>query len=515
MDLSIDGTKITGIYKRVEAKALMDIDATGMIVCPGFVDIHSHSDLHLLANPLAESKIMQGVTTELVGNCGTSAAPLLGSAKVAAKEAGEYLFVNVDWTTIDEYLLRLHNIRTSVNVCTLVGAETIRKCVLGDGDVQPSKEKLDQMRGLVADAMLQGAFGISSGLIYAPGCYATTEEIIALTAVAASFGGLYASHIRGEGRTLSKAVDEAIRIGKESHARVEISHHKACGLANWGKVRETLEMIMQARAEGIDVAYDTYPYTASCTSLDAILPPWVREGGKDAVITRLQDPTLRSKIAKELETPSDEWEAIAAENGWEQVVLIDFKKEDNKRFENRSVASIAKELGKTPTETALDLIIDERLQVSAVFHEISEDDVIRVISNPLGAIGSDGCAEKPYGPNSSSATHPRSYGTFPRVLRRYAIDNGNISIEEAVRKMTSAPADRIGLKDRGILAKGYSADVVVFDPAKIRDRATFENSHVYPEGIENVIVNGVLTVEKGKHTMERNGLVLRHKPAVA
>jgi N-acyl-D-amino-acid deacylase len=515
MDLTIDGAKITGIHKRAEAKALMNIDAAGKFVCPGFVDIHSHSDIHLLANPLAESKIMQGVTTELVGNCGGSAAPLVGTAKTAMREYAEHLDVKVDWTTMDEYLLRLNNIRTSVNVCTLVGAETVRKSVLGDKDVQPSGEELDQMRGLVADAMLQGAFGISSGLIYAPGCYATTEELIALASTAASFGGMYASHIRGEGRTLVKAVAEAIRIGREAHARVEISHHKACGPANWGKVKDTLEMITQARAEGVDVAFDVYPYTASCTSLDTILPPWAREGGKNAVISRLQDPVLRARIVKELETPSEDWEAVAAETDWENITLVDFRNERNKRFENKSVASIAREMGKNPTEMALELICDERLQVSAIFHEINEDDVLRVISNPLGVIGSDGCAEKPYGPNSGAATHPRAYGTFPRVLRKYAIDGAAFSVEEAVRKMTSTPAERIGLEDRGVLAKGMAADVVVFDPSSVRDRATFENSHMYPEGMEHVIVNGALTVKNGKHTKERNGLVLRHKPAIS
>ena len=515
MDLAIDGPKIAGIYKRAEAKALLSLDATEMVVCPGFVDIHSHSDIHLLANPLAESKIMQGVTTELVGNCGSSAAPLLGTAKTATKEFAEDLYVDVDWTTMDEYLLRLNNMKTSVNVCTLIGAETVRKSVLGDDDVRPSVEQLDQMRSLVADGMLAGAYGVSSGLIYAPGCYATTEELIALASTAASFGGMYASHIRGEGRTLIKAVAEAITIGREAHARVEISHHKACGPANWGKVKETLEMITQARAEGVDVAFDVYPYTASCTSLDAILPPWAREGGKESVLSRLQDPELHARIARELETPSEDWEAVAAESDWDAITLIDFKNESNKKFENRSVLSIAKEIGKDPTETALGLISDEKLRVSAIFHEINEEDVLRVISNPLGAIGSDGCAEKPYGPDSESATHPRAYGTFPRVLRRYVIDTKALSMEEALRKMTSAPAERIGLGDRGVLAKGMAADVVVLDPSKIRDRATFENSHLYPEGIEYVIVNGAITVDKGKHTMERNGFVLRHKPSIA
>jgi len=514
MDLAIDGTRIAAIYKRGEAKGLMSIDAQGKIVCPGFIDIHSHSDLHLLANPLAESKIMQGVTTELVGNCGSSAAPIMGTAKTALEEYANDMCVNVNWTTVDEYLLRLNNLRTSVNVCTLVGAETVRKSVLGDDNVQPSVEKLDRMRSLVAEGMLQGAFGVSSGLIYAPGCYATTEELIALASTAASFGGMYASHIRGEGRTLVKAVAEAIRIGRESHVRVEISHHKACGPENWGKVRETLDMIVKAREEGIDVAFDVYPYTASSTSLDSILPPWVREGGKEAVISRLRDPEMRARIIKELETPSEDWEAIAAETDWDNITLVNFKNEENKKFENRSVLKIAAETGKKPAELALDMICDEKLRVSAIFHEINEDDVLRVISNPLSVIGSDGCAEKPYGPDSESAVHPRAYGTFPRVLRRYAIDQSAFSIEEAVRKMTSMPAERIGLEDRGVLAKGMAADVVVFDPTRVCDRATFQNSHMYPEGINHVIVNGDMTVENGVHTKERNGLVLRHRPTI-
>ena len=514
MDLVIDGTKIAGIHKRGEAVGLMSIEAKGKIVCPGFIDIHSHSDLHLLANPLAESKIMQGVTTELVGNCGSSAAPIMGTARTVTEDYAEELCVNVDWTTIDEYLLRLNNLRTSVNVCTLVGAETVRRSVLGDDDVRPTGETLDRMRGLVAEGMIQGAFGISSGLIYAPGCYATTDELIALASTAASFGGIYASHIRGEGRTLVKAVAEAIEIGRESHAKVEISHHKACGPENWGKVKDTINMIIQARAEGVDVAFDVYPYTASCTSLDSILPPWVREGGKEAVISRLKDPQMRARIIKELETPSEDWEAMAAETDWDNITLINFKNTENKKFENKSVLRIARATGKKPAELALDMICDEKLRVFAVFHEMNEDDVVRVISNPLSVIGSDGCAEKPYGPGSDSAVHPRAYGTFPRVLRRYAIDLPALSIEEAVRKMTSMPAERIGLEDRGVLAKGMAADVVVFDPSRVRDLASFENSHAYPEGIEQVLVNGDLTVENSKHTRERNGLVLRHKPAI-
>jgi len=515
MDLAIDGTKIAGIYKQSEAKASMVIDASGMVVCPGFIDIHSHSDIHLLSNPLAHSKIHQGVTTELVGNCGSSAAPLIGSARAALADSAKDLLVDLNWTTMDEYLLRLSDLRTSVNVATLVGSETVRRCVLGDGDVKPDAEQLAHMQRLVADAILQGAFGVSSGLIYAPGCYASTEELIALVSTSASLGGMYASHIRGEGSTLVKAVEEAITIGREAHSRVEISHHKACGTSNWGKVNETIKMIESARADGVDVAFDVYPYTASSTSLDTILPPWAREGGKEKTIERLMDGVARSRIVKELQTKSDSWEAIAAETEWDNIVLVDFKTADNKRFENRSVLDIARDLGKKPVDAALDLIVQENMQVAGIFHEINEDDVVTVIKNPLSSIGSDGCAETPYGPGSESATHPRAYGTFPRVLRHYVLEKKSISLEDAIRKMTSWPAERIGLTDRGILAKGMAADIVVFDPNEVRDMATFENPHRYPEGMKFVIVNGAVTIENGKHTKERAGQVIRHKTAVA
>jgi N-acyl-D-amino-acid deacylase len=515
MDLAMDGTKVGGLYKPSEAKGSVTIDASGMVVCPGFIDIHTHSDLHLLSNPQAHSKIHQGVTTELVGNCGGSAAPLLGSARTAIEDEANELLVDIDWTSMDEYLLRLHNLKTSVNVASLVGAETIRRCVLGNGDVDPSADELDQMRILVADAMLQGAFGLSSGLIYAPGCYASTEELIALAATAASFGGLYSSHIRGEGTTLVKAVEEAIRIGREAGVRVEISHHKACGSANWGKVRQTIGMIEKARSEGVDVAFDVYPYTASSAALDSILPPWVREGSREEIISRLEDKDMRARISKELQTKSDSWEAMAAETDWDCIVVAGLRTEANRRFENKSVLHISKELGKKPVDTALDLIVEEKMQVYGIYHEINEDDVVSVISNPLSSIGSDGSSESPFGPLAEFATHPRAYGTFPRVLRNYVFDKTTLTLEEAIRKMTSWPADRIGLLDRGVLAAGMAADVVVFDPQKVRDRATFEDSHKFPEGIEYVFVNGAVTIEKGEHTNERAGLVIRHKPSVA
>ncbi|MBN1678342.1 MAG: D-aminoacylase [Candidatus Thermoplasmatota archaeon] len=513
-DIAIDGHKISGVYKHSEAKAKVLIDATDMVVCPGFIDIHSHSELHLLANPFAESKIRQGVTTELVGNCGGSPAPALGMARESLLDFAKQLDIDVDWSTLDEYLLRLSNLTTSVNVACLVGATNLRASVMGNRDARPSEEQMFQMKHLLADAMLQGAFGLSSGLIYAPGCYADTDELVDLASVSASLGGFYASHIRGEGRTLLKAVAEALEIGRRARTRVQISHHKACGRSCWGNVRKTMMMIEEARRSGVDVGFDVYPYTASCTSLDTILPPWAREGSKEDIITRLKDPLAREKAKEQMTVFSDEWEAIAAEDGWENICVIGLRSDKYRPFENRSVSDIALELGRDPSEVALDLMIDEDLMAGAVFHEMSEEDVASVLAHPLASIGSDGEAEAPYGIMGETASHPRAYGTFPRVLRHYALDAGLITLEEAIRKMTSLPAERIGLKDRGLVARGMRADIVIFDPQRVRDKATFDDSHAYPEGIDYVLVNGIVTIDHGKHTRERAGQVLRHSPSV-
>ena len=515
LDLAIDGARIARLCKRDSAEGALTINAEGKVVCPGFIDIHSHSDLTVLGHPMAESRIMQGVTTELVGNCGTSAAPLAGTALTDREESARRLCIDTDWSTMDEYLLRVANLKTSVNIATLVGHETVRKCVMGDANREPSAEEMLSMKSMVADAMLQGAFGLSTGLIYAPGMYASTQEIIELASVVASFGGIYASHIRGESSTVVQAVEEAIQIGRGSNAPVEISHHKACGRKNWGKVNETLRLIESALAEGTKVGFDVYPYTAGSTSLDTVLPPWVRDGGKPAMMAHLKDSSSRARIAKELAMDSDEWENSVAEDGWESIVVVDIQTKENRRFENRSVASIATELGKSPADVIMDLVLQEDAVVAAIFHDISEDDVERVISHPLACVGSDGSAMSPHGPYGSSCEHPRNYGTFPRAIRRYSIDKKLFPIQEAIGKMTSLPASRLGLADRGTLAAGHAADVVVFDPERIADKATFDKPHQYPEGVDFVLVNGAVTVENGKHTKERAGVVLRHKPSIA
>jgi N-acyl-D-amino-acid deacylase len=515
LDVAIDGAKIARLCKRSEAKGAMKIDATGLIVCPGFIDIHSHSEFQLLANPFAESKIRQGVTTELVGNCGSSPAPAVGVARKELEGYAELAEVRLDWVTMDEYLLRLSNLKTSVNVATLVGASTLRQCVIGNSNIKAGEDELARMNQLLADAILQGGFGLSSGLIYVPGFFASTEELVSLASTSASLGGFYASHIRGEGRTLIKAVEEAIRIGREAHSRVEISHHKACGRPSWGAVGRTIAMIEEAREQGVDVSFDVYPYTASCTYLDTLLQPWAREGSKEEILDRIRNPQTRERIIHEFVTPTESMDDTVTDTGWENINVMGFSSDLYKRFDNNTIAQIAEAIGKDPAETTLDILVGENLRAIAVFHEIDEDDVVKVISHPLAAIGSDGEAEAPYGPSGKHATHPRAYGTFPRALRRYVLDKKLVPLEEMIRRMTSWPAQRIGLQDRGVLASGMAADIVAFDPEKIRDLATYEDSHRYPEGIEYVIVNGAVTIDHGEHTKERAGQVLRHKPSIA
>lgn len=509
-DLAVDGQRIAGLHDRGAVKGSVTVDAAGMIVCPGFVDIHTHSDLSLLCCPLAESKIRQGVTTEVVGNCGGSVAPIVGDARVPVAELAEVYGVDVDWSSTDEYLLRLAHLGTSVNVATLVGADTIRYGVLGAGDVTPTEDQMERMEELVRDAMVEGAFGLSTGLIYAPGCYASTEEIVRLASATAPFGGIYSSHIRGEGTTLIDAVAEALRIGKEARVRVQISHHKAVGIENWGLVKRSMRMVEEAREEGVDAAFDVYPYIASCTTLHAILPPWVQDGGKKRILERLADGAVRERIRAEFEDRHTSWENTVAEDKWENIEVIGFRKEANKRFERKRMTEIAEALGMAPPDAAFDLLIEEDLDLIAIFHEMSEDDVISVIGHPLSSIASDGetCAD--YGPCRDCPTHPRSFGTFPRALRRYVFEKNVVPLEEMIRKMTSSPAKRIGLADRGVLSKGMRADVVVFDPAAVRDRATFADPYQYPDGVAMVMVNGVVTVIDGRHTKERAGMVLRN-----
>lgn len=504
-DIGIKNGKIEFIGKIKESSAEIIIDAKNLIVCPGFIDIHSHSDFTVLVDPKAESKVMQGVTLEVVGNCGSSAAPMNDflrehREKYLKPTLGEE--IEFDWKTMNQYFKKLETKGVAVNIASYVGHGTVRACVLEFSDRQPTSSELEEMKELVAKAMEDGAMGLSTGLIYTPGCYAKTDEIIELAKIAAEYGGIYASHIRGEGATLIEAVKEAITIGEKASIPVEISHFKASGKPNWGKVREAIEIILEARRRGIDVTADQYPYIASSTGLVALLPKWVREGGAEKILERLRDSEIRSKIREEMRSYT-----LRDREYWSRIMISQVEK--NKQFEGMRIAEIAEKLNKDPIDTVLDLILEEETIVRMINFGICEEDVETIMKLPWVMIGSDGRAVSPQGKLGEGKPHPRYYGTFPRVLGRYVREKKVIPLEMAIRKMTYLPAWRLGLRDRGIIREGAWADIVVFDPEKVYDKATFINPHQFPVGIHYVIVNGEITVKDGKHTGKLNGRIIR------
>lgn len=505
--IGIEGGRIARVGNGRPAAAVRTIKGDGLVACPGFIDIHSHSDLALLVNPTAESKIMQGVTTEVIGNCGYSPAPVtedsLGELRTMAGHLGNE--VDWRWRSFAEYLGYLEG--KSVNVVPLVGHGTVRLAVLGMEDRKPSPEELARMERLVEEAMAAGAFGLSSGLIYPPGSFAGTEELIILARVARECGGIYATHIRGEGDTLLSAVAEAIRIGEEAGIRVEISHHKAVGERNWGRVRETLAMMEDARRRGVDVACDVYPYTASSTTLTACFPPWAHRGGIQGLLARLRDPDIREDIRCSVEGETN-WENFLHGKRYANIRISQVKTEKNQGLVGKSLEEIARLRGVDPFTALCDLVLEEEGEVSMVVFEIHPDDLKHVLCHRLSCVGSDGVCLAPRGVLGRGKPHPRSYGTFPRVIAKYVREEGVLTLEEAIRKMTSHPAQRLGVKGRGLIAEGYAADLVVFDPERVEDRATFDEPHRFPVGIEWVFVNGEVVVERGEHTGATPGRVL-------
>ncbi len=500
-DVGVVGDKIEDVGDLRGAKAARRVDAKGHMVAPGFMDIHSHSDIPLLVDPRVESKVYQGITVEVVGNCGTSAAPMNKPVKAYRDKYGrggvpddfEY-----DWVTMKDYLDRVDRQGVSFNVATWVGHGTVRQNVMGYENREPTDAELRKMRKLVDDAMKDGAYGMSTGLIYPPSVYGKTPEIIELAKVSAKHGGLYASHIRGEEKeSLLDAVREAIEIGEKAELPVQIAHFKASGKKAWGMVKQSLALVEEARARGIDVAYDQYPYVASSTGLAALIPHWGHEGGPEKMMERLRDPEQRKRMAKEQRMERD----------WDGVLVVFAK--NNPQYNGKTIAEIAKEQGKKPHDAVCDLLLAENTVVPSVMFGMNEEDVKYVMKSPIGMVGSDGSAISPRGILGIGRPHPLFYGTFPRVLGLYAREEKVISMEEAVRKMTSAPAQRLGLKNRGLLREGYKADVVVFDPATVKDEATFTDPHRFPTGIPYVVCNGVFTIDKGKHTGKLPGRVLR------
>jgi N-acyl-D-amino-acid deacylase len=489
--------------------AAKTLDVSGRVVAPGFIDMHSHTDYFLLVDPDAQSKVTQGITTDVCGNCGFSPGPILHETALAQSRANLARYgLEPTWRTLGEFMEVLDRSPLGMNFITLVGHGNLRASAMGYADRAPTTAELDRMRGLLADELDAGAFGYSSGLIYPPGCYSETGELAALGEVLASYGAFYATHMRNESSALVEAVEESLRVGREGGCAVQISHHKACGKSNWGKVETTLGLIDQARAEGVDVHMDQYPYVATSTGLGTVLPKWVHEGGAAAALARLRDPVTRADVLEAVRE-AGRTGYYADSGGWKQMLIAGVKTEEHRWTEGLNLEQVAERMDCDGAEAAVRLLDAEDLAVAIVHFSISEEDVERVMTHPLTMIGSDGSARATTGILAAGKPHPRTYGTFPRVLGHYVRERGLLSLETAIYKMTGLTAAKLGLSDRGVVREGACADLVVFDPETVKDRATFTDPHQTPVGIDYVFVNGVLAVDHGRVTGHHGGRVLR------
>ena len=498
-DIAVRGDRIAAIGKDL-GTAARTIDATGLAVAPGFVNMLSWATESLIADGRAQSDIRQGVTLEVMGE-GWTMGPANDAMKAEAlKRQGDIKF-DITWTTLGEYLQFLEDKGISPNVASFVGATTVRIHELGYEDRAPTDEELQRMRELVRVAMEEGALGVGSSLIYPPAFYADTAELVALSEVAAEYGGRYISHMRSEGDRLLEAVDELITIAREAGIGAEIYHLKAAGVANFDKLERVFERIEAARTEGLDITADMYTYTAGATGLGAAMPPWVQEGGFEAWVERLQDPAIRERLVTEITTPSDEWENLYLMSGGpENMLLAEFKNPELKPLTGKTLAEVAEMRGTPPVTTMMDLIVEDGSRVGTIYFMMSEENVRKKIARPWMAFGSDAGAPAAEGVFLKSSDHPRAYGTFARLLGKYVREEQVISLQEAVRRLTSLPATNLKIRDRGALEPGYFADIVVFDPRTIRDNATFAEPHQYATGVRDVIVNGEPVLLDGDHT---------------
>jgi len=499
-DIGIANGKITGLGHITEDSG-ETMDVTEMIVSPGFIDLHNHSDLTILAYPSAESHIMQGVTTAVVGNCGLSLAPVNPNNLALLKRyLSPFLRAGFDygweWRTLAEFYQKVEKQGISLNLASLVGQGTIRLAVKGFDSTESSAEEMNQMKKLLAQSLEDGAFGMSTGLIYPPGCYSSTEELIELASVLREYGAIYTTHIRNERDRLIESLEEAIEIAEANGIPLEVSHHKAAERSNWGKVNATLRLMEQARQRGVEVNCDVYPYIAGSTTITALLPTWILAGGVEKMLDRLKD---------ERTTQSIKLEGIRLSK-WDRIVVAECP--SKKEYQGKSLEDILKETDRfdDPYEGLSDLLLEIEGNATIIVFMLDEDDVRTVMSNPLSSFISDSWVTAP---DAGGKPHPRAYGTFPRVLGKYVREEKLLTLEQAIRKMTSLPAAKIGLKSRGILREGFWADVVIFDQAVIKDQATFDDPHQYPEGIEYVIVNGQVVVDHGRLTGVRPGKILR------
>jgi N-acyl-D-amino-acid deacylase len=508
-DLAIRGDTIAAIGSLGNARGRVEIDAAGLAVAPGFINMLSWATESLIADGRSQSDIRQGVTLEVFGE-GWSMGPLNEAMRREMLERQGDIKYEIPWTTLGEYLEYLVRRGVSTNVASFVGATTVRIHVLGYENRPPTPEEMERMRQLVRQAMEEGALGVGSSLIYAPAFYASTEELIELCKVAAEYGGMYISHIRSEGNRLLEAIDELIRIAREAKIPAEIYHLKAAGRANWPKLDEAIRRIEAARAQGLRITANMYPYTAGATGLDAAMPPWVQEGGHRAWIERLKNPAIRQRVTREMRTPTDRWENLYLMAGSpENVLLVGFKNEALKPLTGKTLAEVARLRGRSPEDTIIDLVIEDDSRVGAVYFLMSEENVRKQIALPWMSFGSDAESLAPEGVFLKANPHPRAYGTFARVLGRYVREEKIIPLEEAIRRMTSLPAENLKLDRRGRLKVGYFADVVVFDPAKVQDHATYERPHQYATGVIHVFVNGVPVLRNGEHTGATPGRVVR------
>ncbi len=507
-DVALNGDRIAKIGDLSAATAAQDIDASGMAVSPGFINMLSWATESLIVDGRGMSDIKQGVTLEVMGE-GWSMGPVNDELRaLAAAQQREFKY-ELEWTTLGEYLEFLQNRGISPNVASYVGATTLRILEVGFDNIQATDEQLARMQEHVRVAMREGAIGVGSSLIYAPANYASTEELIALVSAAAEFGGRYISHVRSEGNRLEESIDELIEISEATGAPAEIYHLKAAGRDNWQKLENVFAMIEQARADGLAITADMYTYTAGATGLDAAMPLWVQEGGDEAWFARLEDPAIREKVLAEMTEDQSEWENLFYHAGPHGVMFIGFRNPELRHLIGKTLSEVATLWETTPADAAIDLVIKDRSRVDTVYFLMSEENVAKKLAKPWVSFGSDAEASAPEGVFLNSSTHPRAYGTFVRVLGKFSRDDGVISLQEAIRKMTSLPAANIGIRDRGSLTEGFYADVVVFDPATVRDHATFEKPLQYATGVQHVFINGEQVLKDGEHTGATPGRVVR------
>ncbi|HYB96507.1 MAG TPA: D-aminoacylase [Vicinamibacterales bacterium] len=509
-DVGIVGDRIAAIGSLAGRQARRTIDASNLVVAPGFIDMLGQSEFNVLVDPRAASKITQGITTEITGE-GGSIAPLNDEMARAAQPQYQRFKVTLDFRTLQDYFARLERNRPALNLGTFVGAGGIRSYVMGNGQKTATPQDIDAMKKLVEQAMQHGALGLSTSLQYVPGRFATTDEIVELAKVARQYGGIYITHQRSESGQIIPSLDEAFAVAERAAIPTEVWHLKTAYKANWGRMGEVLKHFDAARARGLDVTANMYPYDRASNGLDACLPLWVRDGGVDAMIARLKDPALRDRIKRDMDDPNaKDWEnQWYGSGGGEGVMVSTVLDPSLRQWEGKNLVEIGKAMGKDPRDAAMDLVIADRAETSVIISIMREDDVRLALANPMISIGTDSGARAEDGPLSESKSHPRAWGSFARVLGKYVRDEKLMSLEEAIRRFTSRPAARVGLADRGILRPGMKADITIFNPATVRDVSTFIDPTHYSQGFEHVLVNGKAVVSAGQITTERPGEVIR------